>query len=115
MDVKLPTEILDDDFICGGGQCWTGKEYKEKVLHLNKQKLKIMSKNELSGLEKFWNFAKPIAIIVLATIGFFQDVFFEKNISETLFLLIIAVAFVLRAKSIIAGFVHAWYAITNKK
>lgn len=74
----------------------------------------MMSKNELSGLQKFWNFAKPIAIIVLAAIGFFQDILFEKNISETLFLLIIGVAFVLRAKSIIAGFVAVAYYLTKK-
>ncbi len=30
MDVKFPTEIHDDDLLCFGNQCWTGKEFKEK-------------------------------------------------------------------------------------
>lgn len=31
----LPTEILDDDLICFGHQCWSGKEFKE-MARLNK-------------------------------------------------------------------------------
>ena len=61
--------------------------------------------NELNGIQKFWAFAKPIALVVLAVIGYFQERLFDKNVTEELFLAIIILAIVLRGKSIGAGFV----------
>ena len=26
--ITLPTDILDDDLICFGDQCWSGKEFR---------------------------------------------------------------------------------------
>ncbi len=72
-----------------------------------------MSK-ELSGIEKSWAFAKPIALVIIAIIGYFQERLFDKDISEELFLVIIILAVVLRGKSIGAGFVAAIKAIRKK-
>lgn len=72
-----------------------------------------MSK-ELSGIQKGWAFAKPIALVVIAVIGYFQERLFDKDISEELFLAIIILAIVLRGKSIGAGFVAAIKAIRKK-
>ncbi len=73
-----------------------------------------MSK-ELNGIQKFWAFAKPIALVIIATIGYFQERLWPaKNITEELFLIIIILAIVLRGKSIGAGFIAAIKAIRGK-
>ncbi len=89
------------------------KNLKKNRLHLRNQKTDIMNKTkELSGWGKLWNFAKPVAIIVIAGIGYFAS---NQDVPKYSFLAIGVLSIVLRGRSIGAGFVALLYAVRKKK
>jgi hypothetical protein len=67
---------------------------------------------EKTGLQKFWEFAKPIAIITLAGFGYFTA---DQDVPKTLFLMIGVLSVVLRGRAIGAGFLALYDLIKPKK
>jgi len=68
--------------------------------------------SEQKGLQRFWNFAKPLAIIVIAGIGYFAS---NQAVPQYCFLAIGILSVVLRGKSIGAGFVSVFSLLKKKK
>ena len=66
------------------------------------------------NLEKIWQSVKPVSISVIALVGIFQDIIFDKDISSILFIMIIGLSFLFRGKSIIEGIKEIGLQFGNK-
>lgn len=58
----------------------------------------------MSNKKTVWTMVKPILVITLAALGYFNDLIFTNDISKEFFLLIIVASILTRGKGILEGF-----------